>query len=107
MAGYGVGLPVMQLADMAIPPAVAAAGEAAVSFLYSGVLLFHGVQVNTLRKAIMRCGGCGSKVGASVLERAIARVPKPSSREDVVCGLGSPDDAALARYGILLHFQPF
>jgi selenide,water dikinase len=46
----------------------------------------------------MRCGGCGAKVGATVLSRALAAlVPVP--RVDVVAGLDAPDDAALVDTG--------
>ena len=46
----------------------------------------------------MRCGGCGAKVGASVLSRALDRI-EPAARADVVLGLDSPDDAALVDVG--------
>jgi len=44
----------------------------------------------------MHCAGCGSKVGARVLRRALARLDLPRS-DDVLVGLESPDDAAVVR----------
>lgn len=44
----------------------------------------------------MRCGGCGAKVGSSVLSRALATIhvqPQPG----VLVGLDAPDDAAVVR----------
>jgi selenide,water dikinase len=42
----------------------------------------------------MRCGGCGAKVGASVLARVLERLgPSPST--GVRIGLDAPDDAAM------------
>ena len=42
----------------------------------------------------MRCGGCGAKVGATVLNRVMNDLV-PVRRGDILVGLDSPDDAAV------------
>ena len=42
----------------------------------------------------MRCGGCGSKIGGTVLARVLARI-QTVSRADVLVGLRDADDAAV------------
>lgn len=51
--------------------------------------------VRELSVAAMRCGGCGSKIGATLLDRVVARL-EPLRRDDVVVGLDAPDDAAVS-----------
>ncbi|NJM88802.1 MAG: selenide, water dikinase SelD [Hydrococcus sp. RU_2_2] len=44
----------------------------------------------------MRCSGCGSKVGGTILEKVLQRLETIESK-DVLIGLNSPDDAAVVR----------
>jgi len=50
--------------------------------------------IRELTSAAMRCGGCGSKVGASMLDRVIRRL-EPIHRDEVLVGLNAPDDASV------------
>lgn len=53
-----------------------------------------------LKKASMRCGGCGSKVGSTVLSSAMRRLQSESpvyANSEVLLGLDSPDDAAVVQ----------
>jgi len=49
-----------------------------------------------LSRATMRCGGCGAKVGSTILSRVIGRLP-PQVCDDLPIGLDAPDDAAVVR----------
>lgn len=49
-------------------------------------------------ESVMRCGGCGAKVGASVLSRVLGGI-EPARRDEVIAGLASPDDAAIIDAG--------
>ncbi|WP_088346660.1 MULTISPECIES: selenide, water dikinase SelD [Rhodomicrobium] len=46
----------------------------------------------------MRCGGCGAKVGATVLTRALGGI-RPFARPEVLAGLNAADDAAVIDTG--------
>ena len=52
--------------------------------------------LTALSAIAMRCGGCGAKVGASVLSRVINEL-SPLQRDDILIGLHEPDDAAVVK----------
>lgn len=48
--------------------------------------------------SVMRCAGCGAKVGSPILERVVERIQpsrSPSAKTDILVGLNAPDDAAV------------
>jgi len=47
-------------------------------------------------ETVMRCTGCGGKVGGSVLSRVLHRLDVPQN-EHVIVGLDEPDDAAVVQ----------
>eukprot|EP00933_Yihiella_yeosuensis_P020195 TRINITY_DN16253_c1_g1_i2.p1 TRINITY_DN16253_c1_g1~~TRINITY_DN16253_c1_g1_i2.p1 ORF type:complete len:506 (-),score=116.84 TRINITY_DN16253_c1_g1_i2:38-1435(-) len=60
-----------------------------------------GSSLELLAKASMRCGGCGSKVGSTVLSGTIQRLQAeqpPHLRPELLMGLDSPDDAAVVSH---------
>ena len=78
-----------ELPAMAIGPAPAAPAT-------PGLALSAEESLQAISALAMRCGGCGAKVGATVLSRALADL-MPVARDDVLIGLDAPDDAAVVR----------
>ncbi len=53
-------------------------------------------QTQAISAVAMRCGGCGAKVGSTVLSQALSDV-HPIENDDILVGLKAPDDAAVVR----------
>jgi len=71
--------------------------------------LADGEALAAVSAMAMRCGGCGAKVGASVLSRVLGRLSHTEGR-DVLVGLDAPDDAAViqtADGGAVVHTVDF
>jgi selenide, water dikinase len=62
----------------------------------SSVKLSSEESLQAISAIAMRCGGCGAKVGATILQRALGQL-HPVQRDDVLIGLKDPDDAAVVR----------
>jgi selenide,water dikinase len=100
------------LTPMSSPAVESSASLAYVGDLPGGqgaVLLSAEESQQAISAIAMRCGGCGAKVGASVLSRALGQL-HPVQRDDVLIGLADPDDAAVVRVPankLLVHSVDF
>ncbi len=72
------------------------ASPAAATSAHNSVKLSQEESLQAISAIAMRCGGCGAKVGATVLSRALSNL-HPVDRDDVIIGLKDPDDAAVVR----------
>jgi len=55
--------------------------------------LADAAAIEELSSIAMRCGGCGAKIGSTVLEQVLGQL-HPVTRPDILIGLDAPDDAA-------------
>ena len=83
-------------------PSMAASASAPAWAPASGTSIGHPIALSAeesqqaISALAMRCGGCGAKVGATVLHQALGRLQAWQS-DDVLIGLQDPDDAAVVR----------
>ena len=73
-----------------------AASTAPSNTAVSGVKLNSEESLQAISAIAMRCGGCGAKVGATILQNALSNLHSVQ-RDDVLIGLKDPDDAAVVR----------
>jgi selenide, water dikinase len=75
---------------------VASSNTASINNAVGGVKLNSEESLQAISAIAMRCGGCGAKVGATILQNALSNL-HPVQRDDVLIGLKDPDDAAVVR----------
>jgi len=85
----------LKIQDLA-PMEAGSTSASSTSSVHSAVMLSQEESLQAISAIAMRCGGCGAKVGATVLSRALSNL-HPVDRSDVVIGLKDPDDAAVVR----------